>query len=166
MSGRGSVAWIGLGSNVGPRRATLRRAIGRLGALGRLTAVSRAIETEAVVPEEIARARPAARAPYVNAVIGLDTELEPRALMDALLAIERQLGRVRSYRGAPRPIDLDLLLYADRVIDEPGLVVPHPRLQERSFVLQPLLEVAPELRHPVLDLTVAELWRELAPDSP
>ena len=88
-----------------------------------------------------------------------ETALSPRALLDALLAIERERGRERPYPNAPRTLDLDLILFGDAVIDEPGLVVPHPRFRERRFVLEPLAEIAPDLVDPVSGLTVAACWR-------
>jgi 2-amino-4-hydroxy-6-hydroxymethyldihydropteridine diphosphokinase len=133
-------AYIGLGSNLGDRERTLRAALARLNAAHgiRVLAVSRFRETEPVGFT--------AQPKFVNAAAALDTELEPRALLDALLAVERELGRTREGpRFGPRTIDLDLLLYGDTVVDEPGLHVPHPRLHERAFVLEPLGELEPAL---------------------
>lgn len=101
---------------------------------------------------------------FVNAVASLRTALPPRELLAALHEVEAEFGRVRSVRNASRTLDLDLLAYGDEVIDDPGgLVLPHPRLAERAFVLLPLAEVAPEWRHPVLGSTAAELLAELPP---
>lgn len=93
----------------------------------------------------------------------MDTTLSARALLDALLAIEQRLGRVRvpGEKWGPRTIDLDVLLYGDAVIDEPGLTVPHPRMHERRFVLEPLAEIAPEVIHPVLKKSVREMLKAL-----
>jgi 2-amino-4-hydroxy-6-hydroxymethyldihydropteridine diphosphokinase len=138
-------AYIGLGSNLGDREATLRRALARMNAWPGITvdAVSRFRETDPVGYTDQPR--------FVNAVAAVETDLEPRALLDALLAIERAMGRTREGpRFGPRTIDLDLLLYADRVVDEPGLRVPHPRMHERAFVLEPLAELAPGLQVPGL----------------
>ena len=135
-----AVAHVGLGSNLGEREATLRAALARLaGAPGvAVTAVSSFRETEPVGIEEQPR--------FINAAAALETELGPRALLELLLAIERELGRTRAGpRFGPRTIDLDLLLYGDVRVDEPGLTVPHPRLHERSFVLEPLAELDPTL---------------------
>jgi 2-amino-4-hydroxy-6-hydroxymethyldihydropteridine diphosphokinase len=130
-----ATAYIGLGSNLGDRGENLPRALERLGA----ARVSTIRETDPVGVTEQPR--------FLNAVAELETDLPPRALLDRLLEIERDLGRDRESeeRWGPRAIDLDLLLYDDEVIDEPGLTVPHPRLAERRFVLEPLAELAPDL---------------------
>jgi 2-amino-4-hydroxy-6-hydroxymethyldihydropteridine diphosphokinase len=135
-----STAYIGLGSNLGDREATLRRALARLNAtLGvRVVAVSSFRETDPVGFTEQPK--------FVNAVAAVETELDPRALLETLLSIERAMGRTRDGpRFGPRTIDLDLLLFGDEVVDEPGLRVPHPRLHERTFVLKPLAELEPGL---------------------
>lgn len=105
---------------------------------------------------------------YLNQVFRAETSLGARELLDGLLAIERRLGRVRTpgEKWGPRTIDLDLLLYGDRVIDEPGLTVPHPHMHERRFVLEPLAELVPDARHPVLGKTAAELLAMLPPEAP
>ena len=129
-------AFIGLGSNLGDREAALRGALELLGE--DVVAVSSFRETEPVGYLD----QPA----FLNAAAALETGLEPRALLERLLGVERELGRTREGpRHGPRTIDLDLLVYDDRVIDEPGLVVPHPRLAERRFVLEPLAELDPVL---------------------
>jgi 2-amino-4-hydroxy-6-hydroxymethyldihydropteridine diphosphokinase len=129
-------AFIGLGSNLGDREAALRGALELLGE--DVVAVSSFRETEPVGYLD----QPA----FLNAAAALETGLEPRALLERLLGVERELGRTREGpRHGPRTIDLDLLVYDDRVIDEPGLVVPHPRLAERRFVLEPLAELDPDL---------------------
>ncbi len=134
-------AYIGLGSNLGDREAALRDALDLLG--GAVVAVSSFRETDPVGYLDQPR--------FLNAAAELDTALEPRALLECLLAIELELGRTREGpRFGPRTIDLDLLLYDDEVIDEPGLVVPHPRLAERRFVLEPLAELDPDLVAPGL----------------
>ena len=131
------LVFVGLGSNLGDREAAIRRASALIGAR-RLSAI---VETEPWGLEE--------QPPFLNAVAELDTELPPRALLDVLLEVERQLGRERvGPRWGPRTIDLDLLVYGDQTIDEPGLVVPHPYLKERRFVLEPLAELAPGLEIP------------------
>jgi len=100
---------------------------------------------------------------YVNGAVAVATRLDPTALLDALLELERVFGRVRRARWAARVIDLDLLSYGDRVIDEPGLTLPHPELPARRFVLRPLIDIAPDWRHPVTGLTPAEMEASLDP---
>jgi 2-amino-4-hydroxy-6-hydroxymethyldihydropteridine diphosphokinase len=136
-----TIAYIGLGANLGDREANLRSAVGRLDDLGPLR-VSSFRETDPVGVTEQPR--------FVNAVAELETDLGASSLLERLLEIERDLGRDRSreQRWGPRTIDLDLLLYGNEVIDEPGLTVPHPRLAERRFVLEPLHELAPDLALP------------------
>lgn len=142
-------AYIALGANLGDRAATLNTAIERLGALGTVEAVSPFLETEPVGYTEQPR--------FLNAVARLRTGVPPRDLLHALLHVEQELGRVRTVRWGPRTIDLDLLLYDDAIIDEPGLVVPHPRLHERRFVLEPLTVIAPDLAHPILGRSIGQL---------
>jgi 2-amino-4-hydroxy-6-hydroxymethyldihydropteridine diphosphokinase len=148
-----SVAFVALGSNLGDREAILDRALERLAEHVDLGPRSRWIETEPVggPPQGL----------YLNGVVRLETALAPRALLELLHDVERELGRVRSVPDAPRTLDLDLLLYDDRVIDDPGLRVPHPRLHLRRFVLEPLCEIAPDLRHPESGRTMRELLEEL-----
>ena len=150
-----------MGSNVGDRHANLAFAVAALREIPavRVFAVSEAIETEPV-------GGPLGQGPYLNAAAGLQTTLRPRELLELLLAIERRLGRVRAERWGPRTLDLDLLLYDDRVIDEPGLRVPHPRMHERLFVLRPLAAIAPSARHPVLGTTVREILDNLLNRTP
>jgi 2-amino-4-hydroxy-6-hydroxymethyldihydropteridine diphosphokinase len=133
-----TVAYIGLGSNLGDREGNLHAAIARLAELGEVR-VSSFRETDPVGVTEQPK--------FLNAAAELSSEVPARDLLKALLTIERDLGRDRSReeRWGPRTLDLDLLLYGDEVIDEPGLTVPHPRLQERRFVLEPLQELAPGL---------------------
>ena len=131
-------AYIGLGANVGDREATIREALARLGAEAGIDVVSVSAlrETEPVGYLE--------QPPFLNGVAALETDLAAPELLRRVLAIERSLGRRRDGpRYGPRTIDLDLLLYGDAEIDEPGLTVPHPRLHERRFALEPLAELAP-----------------------
>ena len=141
---------IALGSNVGDRRAHLDYAVAALRALLTNVAVSRYYDT---VPVGVS----GPQAMFLNAAAVGETALAPRALLEALLAIEQERGRERPYLNAPRTLDLDLILAGDTVLEEPGLVLPHPRFRERRFVLEPLAAVAPELRDPVSGRTVAEL---------
>ena len=138
-------AYIGIGSNLGERDVTIRDALALLAADPELEveAVSSIRETDPVGVVDQPR--------FLNAAIRLATELAPRSLLEHLLAVEQQLGRVRTgKRYGPRTIDLDLLLYGDEIVDEPGLQVPHPRLAERRFVLEPLAELDPALIVPGL----------------
>jgi 2-amino-4-hydroxy-6-hydroxymethyldihydropteridine diphosphokinase len=132
-----TIAYIGLGSNLGDRERLIREAAQLIGA-GRLSTV---IETEPWGYEN--------QPMFLNAVAELETQLTARQLLDHLLDVERRLGRERvGAQWGPRNIDLDLLLYGDETIDEPGLIVPHPRLTEREFVLRPLAELVPSLKIP------------------
>lgn len=138
-------AFLGLGSNLGDRWTHLRAAVA---GLPDVVAVSSVYETEAV-------GGPPSQGPYLNAVVELDTELSPRRLLEVARRLEEAAGRVRSERWGPRPLDVDVLLVGDLAVDEPDLQVPHPRLWERTFVLAPLADLAPELVPvPVDDPTV------------
>lgn len=129
------VAYIGLGANLGDAAATLREAVRRLARLGTVSARSSLYRTPAWGYEE--------QPDFVNAAIALETDLEPRALLDGLKSLERELGRVPSFHWGPRTIDLDILAFDDVRLDEPDLVIPHARLGERAFALVPLAEIAP-----------------------
>jgi 2-amino-4-hydroxy-6-hydroxymethyldihydropteridine diphosphokinase len=144
--------FVALGSNMGSREAQLAFALRALRASEgvRVVAVSPVFETDPVGPPP--------QGPYLNAVVELRSALAPSALLERLLAIEAAAGRERrGPRNAARTLDLDLLFFGARVVDEPGLELPHPRLAERAFVLEPLCALAPELVHPVLGATVAAL---------
>jgi 2-amino-4-hydroxy-6-hydroxymethyldihydropteridine diphosphokinase len=146
-------AGIALGSNLGDRAAALRDAADQLARhLADLT-VSDFIDTQ---PEGIAE-----QPRYLNAAAVGGWDAGARALLDLLQAIERAAGRERPFPGAPRTLDLDLILFGTAIIDEPGLVVPHPRFRARSFVLAPLNQIAPDLVDPVSGRTVAELYRSV-----
>ena len=152
-------AVIAVGTNLGDRRAAVAFAADRLSAVLSDSFLSEVIETE---PEgEGLETQPL----YLNAVIVGDTTLTPRALLDELMTIERSFGRERPHAGAPRTLDLDLVLLGDAVVDEPGLHVPHPRFRERFFVLGPLAQVAPDVRDPVTGLRAGELLRNLLRDE-
>lgn len=153
-----AVAYIALGANLGDRGLTLYSAIDRLGRLGAVTARSSFYETEPVGFRD--------QPPFLNAVVAVETDLEPLDLLRGMLAIERELGRDRrnSALNGPRTLDLDLLLMGDRVLAGKELTLPHPALAWRRFVLGPLAEIAPHLRHPLLKHTMEHLL-ELLPDE-
>lgn len=146
-------AFIGLGSNVGNKQGYLEFAIDQLAGAGTVMRVSSFHDTDPVGFLEQDR--------FLNAVVHLDTGLTPDALLEYLLAIEGMAGRQRNVRNGPRTLDLDILLYGQLVVDEPGLTIPHPRMHERMFVLDPLCELASAATHPVLNRTMAELKASL-----
>jgi 2-amino-4-hydroxy-6-hydroxymethyldihydropteridine diphosphokinase len=152
---RAERAFIALGSNLGDRAAALDDAIAALALdAGEVTAVSSRHETPALLPPD---APPSWNVPFLNQVIAIHTGLGPGDLLATAKAIEERLGREPAARWAPRRIDIDILAIGDRVIDEPGLEVPHPELHRRAFVLDPWAEIAPGWRHPVRGETVAEM---------
>lgn len=150
-------AYIALGSNLGNPVSTVEEAIDALAALrgSLLRAMSSLYRTAPVGISDQLRRQP----DFINAVVAVDTRLPARALLDELFALEAKFGRQRSVKNAPRTLDLDLLLYGDLVQDDPELILPHPRLHERAFVVVPLAEIAPQLvipgRGPVADLIEA-----------
>ncbi len=145
------MAYIGLGANIGPREVTLLRAVDLLAEADdvEMLAVSQLRETDPVGIVDQQR--------FLNGAAQIETSLSPRALLELLLRIEQSLGRVREERWGPRTVDLDLLAYGDLTVDEPGLRVPHPRLHERRFALEPLSELDPELIVPGLGSVSAAL---------
>lgn len=150
-----ALAAIALGSNLGPREETLRQAADGLRTLGEVIAVSDWIDTEPVGYTDQPR--------FLNGAALVRTALPPLAVLHALLAMERDHGRDRSHgiQQGPRTLDLDLLLYDDVVMTTPELTLPHPEMHRRAFVLQPLAQIAPDLRHPLLQAIVAELLRSV-----
>ena len=156
-----SRAFIGVGSNEGERLEVISKAMRALSAAEglRLVQMATIIETEPVggPPQD----------PYLNTVVELETTLEPAALLRLLQDIERRLGRKPSpQRWAPRPIDLDILLYDDRVVHEINLTIPHPRMHERQFVLEPLTQLAPDFIHPLLRQPISVLLELLLGSGP
>ncbi len=152
-------ALIAFGSNVGNRLDYCDRAVTLLSLLpgSQVTAVSALYETEPVTD-----GCDPGTGWFLNGVVRLETEIAPHKLLEVCREIERSLGRDLEHRAGPRTLDLDILAYDQQIINQPGLVIPHPRLHQRRFVLTPLADVAPEWRHPTMGRTVAELLLDLS----
>lgn len=145
--------FVGIGSNLGDKRSNLRLAAQQLESIGEIAKVSSLYRTEPVGFAD--------QDWFLNAVLHVRTGCAPREFLDGLIEIERKLGRVRTVRNGPRQIDLDILLWDDLVLEEPGLSIPHPRLHERLFVLAPLAEIAPDWQHPILGERISTLREQL-----
>ncbi len=149
--------YLSLGSNLGDRQAHLETAIEKLRQLGAVIAVSSFYETEPVeVPQQ---------GWFLNCAVKLETEAMPRQLLRRVLDIEQSMGRKRTRSKGPRNIDIDILLFGSSVVEAKGLTIPHPAMHQRRFVLEPLAEIAPEVRHPVLKRSAREL-RDALPPGP
>ena len=149
--------YLSLGSNLGDRATNLRTAIEHLGELGAVVGRSSLYETEPVEME---------RQPwFLNCVVALETELMPKQFLARTITIEQKMGRRRTQPKGPRTIDIDILLFGGSVVDTSALTIPHPAMHERRFVLEPLAEIAPELRHPVFKKTVREMLAALPPKN-
>ena len=146
--------YLSLGSNLGDRVGNLENAISQLSQLGEVLAVSHFYETE---PVELT-----AQPWFLNCAVKLETEKMPKQLLKRILDLERKMGRRRTQDKGPRNIDIDILLFGSSIVDTKGLTIPHPALHERRFVLEPLAEIASEVRHPVFKKTVREM-REALP---
>jgi 2-amino-4-hydroxy-6-hydroxymethyldihydropteridine diphosphokinase len=144
-----NLVYLSLGSNVGDRENHLREAIQRLETNGRIVSVSSLYETEPVEFTD--------QAWFLNCAIALETNASPEELLESILPLEKAMGRQRVRRKGPRTIDIDILLFDDAILDSPELTIPHPAMQQRRFVLQPLAEIASAVRHPLLKKTVREL---------
>lgn len=150
------LAAIGIGSSLGDRPGTIRRAVDLLAFLDKTSvlAVSDLYETDPVGG--------VAKNLFTNACVLIDTLISPRELVQELLAIEKKLGRTRDAKWEDRTCDLDLLLYNESVLEDPECTVPHPYMTQRAFVMIPLVQIAPDMVHPIYNLTVAELTRTLS----
>jgi 2-amino-4-hydroxy-6-hydroxymethyldihydropteridine diphosphokinase len=144
-----NLVYLSLGSNVGDRAAQLRDALTRLSAVGRVAAVSSFYETEPVEFTE--------QPWFLNCVAAVETEKTPQQLMATILGIEQEMGRRRGQKKGPRSIDIDILLFGETIMHSNELTIPHPAMHQRRFVLEPLVEIAPEVTHPVLKKTIREL---------
>jgi 2-amino-4-hydroxy-6-hydroxymethyldihydropteridine diphosphokinase len=146
-----------IGSNMGDRKTYLAQAVAQIGQkIGTITEKSRLYETQAWGLTN--------QPDFMNQALEVETPLSPQETLEKILAIETDMGRIRTEKWAERTIDIDILLFSDMIVEEPDLQIPHPRLPERNFALVPLMEIAGEVEHPVLKTTIEDLYFE-SPDT-
>lgn len=148
-----AITFIGIGSNLGERKSYIRLALEKISSLGKNLCYSHVYRTKPYGET--------AQPDFLNMVVKMETDLSPETLLEHLLSIETELGRKRTKKWGPRTIDLDILFYDNLILTTPKLTIPHPDLQNRAFVLKPLMDIDPSFVHPILGKTIAELWENL-----